>query len=153
ELLVALDAQGRPVKGWPIQSTPEKRYLAGHQGAITCVAFSPDGRQLASVSKDGTARIWDVSSGALLHTCSDSPVKLQEVTYSPPGNPLPGGDWLSGTIRLWDPSTGKPRGPPITGSVGVLWRLRFDGTGRRLAASGSKGVAVWSLATSGGLVR
>ena len=47
--------------------------LAGHQGAVTGVAFSPDGALLATASADGTARIWNAATGEPWPRLSRSP--------------------------------------------------------------------------------
>jgi serine/threonine protein kinase/WD40 repeat protein/tetratricopeptide (TPR) repeat protein len=150
ELLLAIDPHNRLVKGWPVQSTPEKRYLAGHDAWIPEIAFSPDSRQLASASKDGTARIWDAETGDLRHICSGSPVNLECVAYSPDGKLLAIADWNAGKIRLWDAETGQLRGQPIDArDLGVVWRLRFEAGGRCLAAAGGGGLMGWVINRDG----
>jgi WD40 repeat protein len=52
------------------------RILAGHKGAVYCVAFSPDSSFLASGGEDGMIRIWEVPSGKL---------RQQTADQSPPG--------------------------------------------------------------------
>ena len=39
--------------------------LSGHSGLVVALAYSPDGRTLASASADGTARLWDLNTGKL----------------------------------------------------------------------------------------
>jgi WD40 repeat protein len=44
------------------------RTLRGHTDKVVCVRYSPNGKQLASASDDGTVKLWDVTTGRLLHT-------------------------------------------------------------------------------------
>jgi WD40 repeat protein len=55
---------------------PAQRQLAGHTGAILDIAFSSDGKRLATASADHTARVWDVATGELVakSTCHEGPV-------------------------------------------------------------------------------
>ncbi|HEY1380751.1 MAG TPA: serine/threonine-protein kinase, partial [Gemmataceae bacterium] len=102
----------RALAAWPLNDTPERRLLSAGQGGVPAVAFSPDGKRLASGSKAGAALIWDVASGRLLHTCRASPVQrahfgtVESVAFSPDGRLLAAGDF-PGVVRLWDVETGK----------------------------------------------
>jgi len=42
--------------------------LEGHSSSVLAVAFTPDGKQLASASRDNTIKLWDASTGAALQT-------------------------------------------------------------------------------------
>src|SRR6185437_1200956 len=56
------------VQLWDPQTGELKRTLSGHSGPVWSVAFSPDGRLLASGSYDRTIRLWSVRTGELLHS-------------------------------------------------------------------------------------
>ncbi|MCX5741786.1 MAG: protein kinase, partial [Proteobacteria bacterium] len=81
--------------------------LDGHTDKLWQVAYSPDGKRLATASLDGTARIWDASSGAQLAVVKLDGAALA-IAFSPDGGQLAVGGRGS-SIRIWDVVQGRER--------------------------------------------
>ena len=75
--------------------------MAGGGDIIYSVAFSRDGRTLASGSDDKTIKLWDPVSGQLFRTLADHGEVIYAVAFSPDGRTLASGSG-DNTIKLWD---------------------------------------------------
>ncbi|CAG7848121.1 Vegetative incompatibility protein HET-E-1 [Serendipita indica DSM 11827] len=133
--------------------SPDGRRLASGSGdgtGVQCLAFSPDGRRLASGSGDGTVRLWDGTTGASLGTLEGHTDSVWCLAFSPDGRRLASGSG-DGTVRLWDGTTGASLGT-LEGHTDWVQCLAFSPDGRRLASgSGDGTVRLWDGTTGASL--
>jgi WD40 repeat protein len=75
--------------------------LTGHTDMVGDIAFSPDGRRLASGSQDRTVKLWDTARGEEVFTLRGHTQAVYRVAFSPDGNLLASGS-NDFTVRIWD---------------------------------------------------
>ena len=122
------------------------RNFQGHTSAVNAVSLSADGRFLASGSRDGMVRLWEVSSGRCLHILQDHANSIESVSLSADGRFLVSGS-NDQTVRLWELSSGRCLRTFQGHSEGVSSvNLSTDG---RFLVSGSSGqtVRLWELSS------
>ena len=130
------------------------RSLTGHNGKITAIAMTADGRRLVSASEDQTLRVWDLERGAELSCLKGHAQKVLAVAMTPDGRIVisASGDK---TLKVWELSTSSPPGSVL--SDPGEWQTLLGHTSQvntvavtadgRLAVSGSsdKSLKVWDL--------
>jgi WD40 repeat protein len=157
--LFALAGPDEQVRLWDAETGHEVRCLRGHHAPTQVVAFSPDGRRLASAdgdagrSDDGEVRLWDVASGECRCVFRGHTDAVYAVAFSPDGRRLVSTS-ADQTVKLWDLDTGQ-EALTLHGHTDVVRCAAFSPDGLRLATAGAdQGVKLWDATPwSGGPTR
>jgi RNA polymerase sigma factor (sigma-70 family) len=134
--------QVRTIRIWDAASGKQLRTLEGHTDGVLCLAYSPDGKALASASVDGTLRLWDPAKGIELRTLAGHAGRVNWVAWSHEGKRLASAG-ADGTVRLWDADKGAEL-RSITAHEGAAQGVTFSPDGKRLVSGGAdKTVRLW----------
>ena len=95
---MAIALTDRTIRLWDITLFQEVAVLSGHQASVTDVAFSPDGRTLASCGSG--VKLWSLPARREVATVTTEDPGFNFVAFTPDGNALLAGDW-SGRVRIW----------------------------------------------------
>ena len=161
--MLASASSDTTIKLWGVETRQEIRTLKGHDDAVTCVKFSPDGLVLASGAqkglkgdqRPGEVRLWDVSTGTTKFALNHE-FGIRVLAFSADGKMLVTGssehledsaDPLRGELRFWDVETGKeiasaPWAKPVHS-------LAFYPDGRTLVVATSGGLELVDVPEAG----
>jgi WD40 repeat protein len=154
---IAAGTDGAEVLLWEVASgRPGRRFP--QPGPVAGVAFSPNGRILASATRGLPAddpegnviRLWDIATGAKLHELKKHAGEINALEFSPDSRLLASGSWDVQAV-VWDVATGQIRYAVPGNEVGQVWATRdvaFSDNGRWLASTIENGSGTLSIRDS-----
>ncbi|NQT14061.1 MAG: WD40 repeat domain-containing protein [Planctomycetes bacterium] len=135
-----------PDPAWDVAKSELLGTIVGHTGSVWWVAFSPDGRLVASAGGDKNIVLWDVATGRLRRTLTGHTDQVRSVAFSPDGRLLASAS-TDKTAKLWDIPTGRLR-RTLQGHTDIVLSVAFSPNGKQLVSGGAdKILRFWNPVT------
>ncbi|MGC1377644.1 MAG: hypothetical protein WA821_15525 [Anaerolineales bacterium] len=141
---------------------PLRQFLNGHTDLVSSLAFSPDGKMLASGSKDGAIILWNIEKGQPIGQLPTGDAgSINSLAFSPDGKTLASGgcgekvesshaSCPEGNVILWDVATRQPVGQPLKGHTDTVTNIAFSPDGKTLASASTEDftIILWDVSTA-----
>ncbi|MBI1917533.1 MAG: WD40 repeat domain-containing protein, partial [Planctomycetes bacterium] len=126
------------VKVWDVRTGQEVLTLQGHTGLVVSVAFSSDGKRIASGSRDRTVKVWDAQTGQETLTLKGHTREVTSVAFSADGKRIASGSGppfstQPGEVKVWDAQTGQQT-LSLKGHTGFVLSVAFSADGKRIVS-------------------
>ena len=152
---LASGSDDNTIRLWNVDTGETERILTGHAGefegvdnghsnveGVKSVAFSPDGKTLASGGGDNVIHFWDIGTGKREMTLVGHTHWVFSLAFSPDGKTLASGS-VDSNIRLWDAYTGEHK-KTLTGHSAWVRSIAFSPDGKTLVSGSDDGsVLLW----------
>jgi WD40 repeat protein len=137
---------------WSAATGAEQRLLPAHTATVDHLAFSADGKSLATAAADGTVRVWEMATGAPRRTLQGRPGRFGDLALSADGRKVAAaGGGRDRTVRLWAAEgrapfwVGQSAAGPVESGLGPVLGFSPDGRALAVAGRGSPGVCLRSV--------
>ncbi|WP_162667285.1 sigma-70 family RNA polymerase sigma factor [Gemmata massiliana] len=139
---------------WALTTGKEQKLATGHESkkpgyghGTYSVAFSPDGKTLATGGHDQVTKVWDVATGKLLHTLTGNHTWVEALAVAPDGKTFASAG-QNGLIRLWNFATGADACPQV-GHKDAVGGVAFGSDGKTVVTGSRDGTVRWWDSTTG----
>ncbi|KAJ5216310.1 uncharacterized protein N7498_002717 [Penicillium cinerascens] len=149
KLVASYSSDDETTKLWDAVSGTIQHSLEGHSNRVRAVAFSPDGKMVATGSADHKVKFWDTTTGILQHTLEVNIGPIESVAFSSDSRLLAAGT-IDGTISTWATFDGTIRQKlkGLKGHRGGLGCVAFSPDGELLAAGFDyEQIELWDITT------
>jgi len=150
-LSVVMDGEFNNLGGSSSALLKGRMVLFGHADQVNRMAYSSDGKTLATVSEDKAVRLWDATTGGARAMLQGHSTPVDSVAFSPDGKMLASGagDWrhstVPGELKLWDAKS-RVLIADLKGHAGPIFSLAFTPDGKTLASGSADGVVkLWDM--------
>jgi len=134
-------------KVWDAATGEELLILAGHTDGLHSLAYSPNGRFIATSSdkEDTTVKVWVAQTGEEIYTLEGHPQRVWGLDFSPDSARLATSGW-EGVVKVWDLTTGEEI-YTLPGQITTVFGVAFSPDGNLLITGGGDAVRVWDAQT------
>jgi WD40 repeat protein len=150
QTLATVGAEEPTIHLWAAETGRKLRTLKGHETAVSSLAFSPDGKLLASggIAGDTALRFWDASTGKQVGTLSGHSGQISSLEFARDSETLVSASMDEERVRLWRVSTGKEFRAFAIGEQPLGFHCTLSPDGKTLVLGTSRNCArLWDVAT------